>query len=176
MSSLVDYEGFDTLVDAVARLRADGTDARLLLVGDGVSRPALRAQAAKLGDAALLPGRVPMDEAQQHLAALDAVVVPRRDLDVTRSVAPLKPIEALAAGKPLIVSDLPPLVETIGQELATEGTVVPPEDADALAAALQRLADDSSVRQRLSSLGRERAATRTWEHLGERYGAVYATL
>lgn len=176
VSSLVDYEGFDTLVDAVARLRAEGTDARLLLVGDGVSRPALQAQAAKLGDAAVLPGRVPMDEAQQHLAALDAVVVPRRDLDVTRSVAPLKPIEALAAGKPLVVSDLPPLVETIGPELAVEGTVVPPEDAAALTETLRRLAESAELRDRLSRLGRARAATRTWEHLGVRYAEVYATL
>ena len=176
VSSLVGYEGFDTLVDAVIRLRDEGVDARLLLVGDGVSRPALLTQAEVLGDAAVLPGRVPLEQAQLHLAALDAVVVPRKDLDVTRSVAPLKPIEALAAGKPLIVSDLPPLVETIGPELAAAGTVVPPEDVGALAEALQRLASDSEMRSRLSDLGRARAATRTWEQIGADYRDSYLTL
>ena len=173
VSSLVDYEGFDTLVDAVARLRAEGDDVRLLLVGDGVSRPALRARAAAFGDAAVLPGKVDPSDAKRYLAALDVVVIPRRDLDVTRSVAPLKPIEALAAGKPLLVSDLPPLVETIGPELVAAGTAVPPEDADSLAAGLRRLAGDAGLRSQLTELGRARAATRTWEAIGARYAAVY---
>lgn len=176
VSSLVAYEGFDTLVDAVARLRSEGVDVRLLLVGDGVSRPALRAQASVLGDAAVLPGRVSLAESQRYLEALDAVVIPRRDLDVTRSVAPLKPIEALAAGKPLLVSDLPPLVETIGIALAAEGTAVAPENPQALAAAVRRLALDEELRIRLSSLGRERAATRTWEAIGADYADTFGRL
>lgn len=173
VSSLVGYEGFDTLIDAVKRMRAAGTDARLLLVGDGVERPALVQQAADLGDAAVLPGRVDAAEAQRYLSALDVVVVPRRDLEVTRSVAPLKPIEALAAGKPLLVSDLPPLTETIGDELVAAGCAVAPSDAGALADALMRLSGDEALRGSLGELGRTRAATRTWEHLGERYAELY---
>ena len=173
VSSLVGYEGFDTLIEAVRRLRVAGTDARLLLVGDGVARPELMQQAAALGDAAVLPGRVQLERAGEYLAALDTVVVPRRDLAVTRSVAPLKPVEALAAGKPLIVSDLPPLVETIGEALAAEGCAVPPGDAGALAEAVASHAGDAALRARLSELGRARAATRTWEQLGARYAQVY---
>ena len=176
VSSLVGYEGFDTLIDAVKRIRASGTDVRLLLVGDGVERPALVQQAADLGEAAVLPGRVDAAQAQRYLSALDVVVVPRRDLEVTRSVAPLKPIEALAAGKPLLVSDLPPLTETIGDELVTAGCAVAPSDAGALADALTRLSGDEALRNRLGELGRARAATRTWEHAGERYAEHYARL
>ncbi|MGO1576017.1 glycosyltransferase family 4 protein [Agrococcus casei] len=176
VSSLVGYEGFDTLIDAVKRIRASGTDVRLLLVGDGVERPALVQQAADLGEAAVLPGRVDAAQAQRYLSALDVVVVPRRDLEVTRSVAPLKPIEALAAGKPLLVSDLPPLTETIGDELVTAGCAVAPSDAGALADALTRLSGDEALRNKLGELGRARAATRTWEHAGERYAEHYARL
>lgn len=176
LSSLVGYEGFDTLIDAVKRMRASGTDVRLLLVGDGVERPALVQQAADLGEAAVLPGRVDAAQAQRYLSALDVVVVPRRDLEVTRSVAPLKPIEALAAGKPLLVSDLPPLTETIGDELVAAGCAVAPSDAGALADALTRLSGDEALRNRLGELGRARAATRTWEHAGERYAEHYARL
>jgi len=60
VSSLVDYEGLDALLDAVALLRAEGLDVRVALVGDGVSRSALETRAARLGlgQAAVLPGRV----------------------------------------------------------------------------------------------------------------------
>lgn len=176
VSSLVGYEGFDVLVDAVARLRAQGHDVRLLLVGDGVERPALVQRAAALGDGAVLPGRVDADQAQRFVAALDLVAVPRHDLAVTRSVAPLKPVEALAAGKPLLVSDLPPLTETIGDALVAAGCAVPAGEAVALAAAIERVAGDAALRQLLSDLGRERAASRTWERLGVRYAEAYGTL
>ena len=176
VSSLVGYEGFDVLVDAVSRLRSQGLDVRLMLVGDGVERPALLQRAMPLGEAAVLPGRVDAERAQRYLEALDLVVVPRHDLAVTRSVAPLKPIEALAAGKPLLVSDLPPLTETIGAELVEAGCAVPAGEPDALSAAIARVAGDAALRQELSRLGRERAASRTWETLGARYAEVYGSL
>lgn len=176
VSSLVDYEGHDTLVEAVRLLRSEGTDARLRLVGDGVSRPALQRLAAELGDAAVLPGRVTPSDAQRHLDALDVVVVPRKDRQVTRSVAPLKPIEAMAAGKPLLVSDLPPLVETVGADLAAAGAVVPPEDARALAQVIRGLSEDPELCTELGRLGRQRAAECTWQQLGRRYAEVYAAV
>ena len=81
VSSLVDYEGFDLLVDAVAEARERGADVRLLLGGDGVSRPALLQQVRDLAleDAAVLPGRLTRGESARWVQALDAVVVPRRD-------------------------------------------------------------------------------------------------
>lgn len=112
VTSVVDYEGLDLLLDAVAQARAQGYDIRCAIVGDGVSRPGLIAQARELGfgdDVCVMPGRVPADKALEWYEALDVFAVPRRDTPVCRVVTPLKPLNALALGRPILVSDLPAL-------------------------------------------------------------------
>ena len=172
VSSLVDYEGLDTLIDAVAALRARRLDVRACLVGDGVSRPELarRAAAAGIADAVLLPGRVPADEAVRWHQALDVFVVPRRDVEVCRRVTPLKPVEAMALGRPVVASDLPALAEVLD---GGAGVLVPPDDAGALADALAGLRDDPAARAELGEAGREVATGRTWARNGARYRELY---
>lgn len=175
-SSLVDYEGFDVLLDAVARLRGEGHDVRALLVGEGTARPALEARAAALGlgDTAVFTGRVHRSAVVQHRDALDVFVVPRLDREVTRTVSPLKPVEAMASGRPLLVSALPPLLETIGGELEAAGAAVTPGDAHALAARIAQIAAQAKKRARLVDLGRRRSAELTWRRNGAIYRSTFA--
>lgn len=170
-SSLVDYEGFDVLLDAVRIVRAGGHDVRVLLAGEGTARQALESQAKEVGlaDAAVFTGRVPRDEIVKYRESLDVFVVPRHDRPVTRTVSPLKPIEAMASGRPLLVSALPPLLETIGDELEDAGAAVAPGNAAALAGRIVALASDEELRGRLTAVGRARAGHCTWESLGQRY-------
>lgn len=176
VSSLVDYEGLDTLLDAVALLRRLGEDVRVALVGDGVSRPSLvaRAEALGLGDAAVLPGRVDREMAPVWHRALDVFVVPRRDLEVCRVVTPLKPIEAMAAGRPVVASDLPALAEIV-HEPGT-GVVTPAGDVTALAAAIASLRSNPSERLAYGERGRAFAMTRTWAANGALYRRIYERL
>ncbi|MGM1028358.1 MAG: glycosyltransferase [Actinomycetota bacterium] len=175
-SSLVDYEGFDVLLEAVSTARADGHDIRVLLVGDGAARKGLESSAAKLGltDVVRFAGRVPRDAVDGCRDALDLFVVPRLDREVTRTVAPLKPIEAMASGRPLVVSALAPLLEVVGEELVAEGATVPAGDASALAACIMMLAGDDSLRARLVELGGRRAMTRTWSSVAATYARTFA--
>jgi D-inositol-3-phosphate glycosyltransferase len=170
-SSLVDYEGFDVLIDAVVLARADGHDVRMLLVGDGAARAGLerRAREAGLDAAAVFTGRVPREQVVAYRDALDVFVVPRRDSDVTRTVAPLKPVEAMASGRPLLASALPPLAETAGPELARSGALVAPDDPAALAERIEQLAAEPDLRIAAASLGRRRAADLTWSAIARTY-------
>lgn len=170
-SSLVDYEGFDVLIDAVAQARAYGHDVRILLVGDGSARQALQTQATDrgLGEHAVFTGRVDRDAVIAYRDALDLFVVPRHDRDVTRTVSPLKPVEAMASGRPLIVSALPPLLETIGRDLESAGMATPAGNAAALAARVSALLHDESGRRRSVEHGRERASFLTWSAIGSVY-------
>lgn len=170
-SSLVDYEGFDVLIEAVRLARADGHDIRMLLVGDGVARPALEAQVAEasLSDVSEFTGRVPREQTVTYRDALDLFVVPRHDRAVTRTVAPLKPVEAMASGRPLLVSALPPLLETVGRDLERAGTAVRTDDPRPLANQLTRIMNDPHLRRRLVDLGHIRSAALTWEALGATY-------
>lgn len=183
VSALVDYEGFDTLLRAAA-LIIRGTQApeslrtrlRVVLAGDGTAAPALRALATELGisDRVLMPGRVSRHCARHWTQALDVVTVPRRDVEVARAVTPQKPVEAMALARPVIVSDLPALRETV---LDTAGNAcamtVPAGSAERWADAICELALDDEKMAQLSTQGRAVATQRTWPALVRRYEKLY---
>ena len=175
VSNLDHYrEGQEYLVDAAMALREQGVDAVALIVGDGTRRTEVEAHAAAVGagDAVVLTGRVPHDEVLDHYALLDVFVVPRVDEQAARLVTPLKPFEAMAAGLPVLVSDLPALTEITGD--GARGESFPAGDARALAAALGELEQDPERRTRLAAAGRSWVETeRSWEANGHRYRAVY---
>ena len=183
VSAVVDYEGFDILLRAAARIIEDRkTPApirerlRVLIVGDGTAAPALRALAAELGiaDRVFMPGRVARHTARDWVQALDMVVVPRLDLEVARTVTPQKPVEALALGRPVIISDLPALRETV---TAADGTLCAAThtagSVEELAGAIVDLGSDPARRGQLVEKGRELAAGRTWPALVQRYATLY---
>jgi len=176
VSSIVAYEGFATLLRAAALLRDRGTPVRVLLVGDGTEREALLELVKELKlDDAVLPGRVGPEEALQAQSAIDIFVCPREDLRVCRLVTPLKPVEAMALGKPVVLSDLPALAELVGTGGA--GLLVPPGDPEALADALAELRDDPKRRAEMGEAGRaEVAAKRTWSRVAETYRDLYRSL
>jgi glycosyltransferase involved in cell wall biosynthesis len=181
VSKLAAYEGFDVLLQAAALLRDRGTGVKVLLVGSGPFRGTLEKLAADLGlgpESLLMPGQVPPDIAPQVVAALDVFACPRVDLRVTRLVTPLKPLEAMAQGRPLVLSDLPALRELVDDRSGTVAAeLVRPGDADSLAAALERLRTDSSRCAELVAAGRDVVAERfTWDRLAETYRALYARL
>lgn len=176
VTSVVDYEGLDHLVRAVAELRAGGRDLRCAIVGDGTARPALEELVETLGlrGVVLLPGRVPPAKAPQWHRALDIFAVPRRDSEVTRTVTPLKPIEAMAVGRPVVASNLPALAEIVTGP--GTGLLASPDDPSSLADTIRRLADDEDLRRALGARGREFAATRTWQAMAGRYQSIYDSL
>ncbi|GAA4914226.1 glycosyltransferase family 4 protein [Streptomonospora salina] len=176
-TSCYGYEGLDTLIDAVAELRRRGVDAYALIVGDGPELGALRerAAAAGLGSAAAFPGRVPAGDVRRHHAALDVFAVPRRDERVSRLVTPLKPVEAMAGGLPVVASDLAALREIV-QPGAT-GELVRPDSPRELADCLEKLAADADTRRAYGRAAGERVGRdRTWRAAAHRYIEAYASL
>ncbi|WP_427130783.1 glycosyltransferase family 4 protein [Pseudarthrobacter sp. S9] len=177
VSSLVAYEGIDDLVEAFELLAPKHPDLRLLIVGDGVSKPLLQVQARQsgFGDRIIFTGRVPQDRAVRYHQSLDVFVVPRKDLEVTRSVTPLKPVEALACARPVVASNLPALSEII--EDGVNGIVVPAEAPAQLAAALATVLADGTLRASMGLAGRVRVLnTRTWAANAQALAAAYRKL
>lgn len=185
-SSLVAYEGFDLLLRAVALILADRNtsptvrrELRVVLAGDGAAAPALAELAKELGleGRVIMPGRVPRKQARYWVQAMDIVVVPRRDLEVSRMVTPQKPIEAMALGRPVVVSDLPALRETVSDDSGdVHGVLFQPDDPESLAEVLLQLLADQDLRTQLGSAGRAVARERTWSVMMRRYERAYRTV
>jgi glycosyltransferase involved in cell wall biosynthesis len=175
VSSLVAHEGIGTLLEAVKILGDRGIRTRALIVGDGPERPALQRQAEALGIDAIFPGRVPMSQVRAYHAVLDAFVVPRTPDRVCQLVTPLKPIEAMASGLPVVVSGVRALSEIVNDKVT--GLVSAPLDPAALADALAGLLDNPELRAELGANAREWVARdRTWAHNAARYREAYARL
>lgn len=170
-------EGHETLIRATAILAADDRDVACLIVGEGRHRTTLESIAAEsgAGDRVVFTGAVPHDEVAAMYALLDAFVVPRRDERVARLVTPLKPFEAMAMARPLIVADLPALIEVAPD--GERSLAYAAEDAAALATAVERLMDDPELAARLGEAGREWVTSeRTWASNGPRWTEVYESV
>ena len=175
VSSLVAHEGLSTLLEAVKILGDRGVPTRALIVGDGPERTALQRQAADLGLNAVFTGRVPSARVRDYHAVLDAFVVPRTPDRVCQLVTPLKPVEAMASGLPVVVSGVRALEEIVRD--GETGLVFPPQDPGALADQLQSLAANPGLRAKIGSAARDWVARdRTWAHNAVRYRQAYNDL
>lgn len=172
-TSMVEYEGLGTIIDAVALARRGGADVRALLVGDGAARPGIAARIAERGleEFVKLPGRVPKHDVAQYLAAIDTFVVPRIHATVCEKVPPLKPVEAMAAGRAVLVAPRRALAE-----LGTDGVITVPDDD---ATSWARVITDLAASGHAAELGRRALAAaqrRSSGVVGARYADVLEQL
>jgi glycosyltransferase involved in cell wall biosynthesis len=175
VSSLVAHEGIGTLLEAVKILGDRGVRTRALIVGDGPERTALQRQAAELGLDAVFTGRVPSARVRDYHAVLDVFVVPRTPDRVCQLVTPLKPVEAMASGLPVVLSDVRALSEVVHDR--ETGLLSPPLDAGELADRLQLLLASPDLRAKLGASARDWVARdRTWAHNAARYREAYQRL
>lgn len=157
IGTLHEVKGQTHLIDACRLLRERGVDFVCRLVGDGPDEAALRTQVmeAGLADAVHFEGRKTRQEVIALLEATDVVVAPSvPSRDNRREGIPVVLMEAMGAGVPVIASDLSGIPELVEHEVS--GLLVPPGDVAAIAAALERLANDSTLRARLGQGGREK--------------------
>ncbi len=168
IGTLVDYEGLDDLVTASAGLANDGLRFRLLLVGDGTQAESLRQQVQNLGlaDKVLFVGRVPHEEVEDYYSLLDIAPFPRKPWEVCEMVSPLKPFEAMALEKAVVVSNTRALSEIVTH--GTNGLHFEKGNVADLQKTLSRLVRDSELRQTLGKAAREWILEqRTWDTAGK---------
>ncbi len=157
------YQGLDTLLDAVERLR-HRTDIGVALVGGGVQENWLRDEVHRRGlDAVTFVGPRPFSEMTDILALGDAHLVSLQDLPIFRTTLPSKLQATLAAGRPIVgalVGDAADAVRASGG-----GVVVSPGNAEALAGALVRFADmPPNRREAIGRAGRDHYLEKYSEH------------
>jgi glycosyltransferase involved in cell wall biosynthesis len=174
---LIRLKGFEHLVDAHARAIAEEPRLRLVLVGDGDLRSELEARARALGvaDSVILAGAVERRVVPAYLEAADLVAVPSVHHDGYVDGLPNVALEALAAGKPLVATNVGGLPELVRP--GENGLLVEERDAEALARAILELARDPELRARLGAAGQaEIREERSWRKVGERFVEIYESI
>ncbi|MDR1661115.1 MAG: glycosyltransferase [Azoarcus sp.] len=177
VGSVVAYEGLDDLVEAAALLHVRLPQMRVLVVGDGDALPDLRHLAERRGltGRVVFCGKVSPEQVRDYYTLLDVVTLPRKPETVCQLVSPLKPLEAMALGIPLVVSDVAALREMV--EDGETALVHLAGNARSLADCIELLAKKPELRRRLAeNARREVAATRTWKQVAENIGEIYRGL
>ena len=174
VGTLRPLEGIDRCLDALFAL----PQVRLLLVGGGESLEELRGVVARRGlaDRVVFTGPVTPERVVDHYRLIDVFWVPRPDHRVTRLVTPLKPLEAMACGLPVVTSALPALTELVGVT-GERGLAFPVTAPARLAELTAALLDDGPRRERIGAAARAWIlAHRTEAALGRAYREAFARL
>jgi glycosyltransferase involved in cell wall biosynthesis len=147
LGRFTDIKRVDDLIRAFARLRDTGADAHLLLVGDGPSRPQMELLASEIGVSERCHFVGYKADVGPIFSAVDVVA-----LTSANEGTPVTLIEALAAGKPVVATDVGGVRDVVEHDRT--GLLVPAADVEAIAAALRQLATEPALRARLAREGR----------------------
>lgn len=145
-------QGLSAAVDAATIARTRGLDLTLRIVGSGAAEPELRARATLTGAPVQFMGRVPRSEVADHYAWADTVVVSLRDWQPFEWTIPSKLYEVMGTGRHVSGALRGEAAEIVTG--AGAGFVVPPEDAEALAAQWLALGFDRGP-LRVDPMGRD---------------------
>jgi colanic acid/amylovoran biosynthesis glycosyltransferase len=143
-------KGQFVLLDAVARLRREGIDVHVTIVGDGPLRDALFAHAIEVGvdDRVTFAGSVGQDHMPAYFRAADVFCQPSFNEGI-----PVVLMEAMASGLPVVSSAVGAIDELVDD--GGSGFLVTPARPSALAAALRRLTASEELRAAMGARGRE---------------------
>lgn len=180
VGTLADWQGLEVLIAAMPHLVAQ-RPARLRIVGRGRERQRkmLAKQIRKLGlEASVsLEPAVPHHQVPELIAAADVCVAPLalNDRNVTQGCCPIKVIECMAAGRPLVAANLPVVRELVREDI--DALLFAPDDSEDLARQLLRLLVDRELAQRLAASAAQRARTTfTWHAAQKKLLTVYEHL
>ena len=167
--------GVGTILEAAEQLRADHRIA-FLIVGDGAERTELEAECTRRKlDNVLILGQRPHTDMPDIWRACDAALVLLRRRDAFKKVLPSKMFEAMAMRRPIILG-----VEGHAQAMldrAGAGIAIKPENADDLADAVRRLADDRALAKRYGEQGYAHAReNHDRERLAQQYLGLLRTI
>ncbi|HEX7793359.1 MAG TPA: glycosyltransferase family 4 protein [Vicinamibacterales bacterium] len=149
-------KGLDLLIEAWRRIstRRPQRDALLWLVGSGASDAELEREIDRLPRSSIRWTRqylLDREEMRRYLSAADIYVLPSR-----HEGFPVALLEAMACGLPAVAASAPGVADILDAGGQSGGVIVPLDDAEALAASLERMLDDAALTERMGVQARTR--------------------
>ncbi len=146
VATLRSWKGHRFLIDAVASLKRQ--DFRLVIVGDGPQRDALQMRIAERGVEDYIRMAGNQDDVRPWLRSFDIFALP----SYANEGVPQALVQACLTGLPCVTTDIGAIPEVVKHDQT--GLVVKPQDVESLAVAIERLADDPALRERLGRAAR----------------------
>ena len=170
--SLVNHP-VDLLLDAFGGVRKQCRDAILVLAGGGEDYDALRQRATELGlgEATIFVGKVRPEEVPLYLSMADVSVEPVYDDLAARARSPLKIVESLAVGTPVVTGDVGDRREMLDDGQA--GLLVKPGDGSALAEGIVAVLQDRERAQAMREAALRVRERNYWDVLVKDFVQVY---
>ena len=146
-----EWHGLDVMIDLLARPTL--AHAHLLIIGDGPARPSLEQRARQHGVSKRVhfTGTMPRESLPELTSCIDIALQP----NVTPYASPLKLFEYMAAARAIVAPASPNIREIL--EDGVDGLLFAPGSAEAIAGAIERLAGDAALRERLGKRRRKRS-------------------
>lgn len=170
VGSFFKFEGVSLLVELMAEIE-DHT-IRMVLVGEGEEYQKIKQRVKELGlgERVILCGTVPHDEIMKYYSIIDIFIYPRLRERITELTTPLKPLEAMAMKKNIVISDVGGLLE-----------IVPPGCGERFAAGnvkdlkmkVERLLHDKDLKEKQKLNAVNFAKRRNWLNMVEKYQNIY---
>ncbi len=170
VGSLTGYEGLKELILATEELIKEKSNICLIIVGDGRELKKLKTLAKS--PEIIFTGRVPFEEVKRYYSLFDICPFPRNDYEVCQYVPPLKILEAMTMKKPVIVSDVAPLLEIITDN--ENGLVCRADSIKSLKEKLFYLIENVEERKMLAEQGYNWVQkNRSWDTVIKKYIQLY---
>jgi glycogen synthase len=117
-------------------------------------------------------GQVSHDQVERYYSLMDVMVYPRRRIRLTELTTPLKPLEAMAQGKPVLASDVGGIRELVEPEIPC--MLFQPDDMDDFCSKAAQLFSSELLRRQVGEAGRQMVLReKDWTVLAQRYRGVY---
>lgn len=175
VGSVVNYEGLDLLMEAVAELKKRGLQKfKCLIVGDGAVWEDIKQTATDLdiNDKVIFTGRVPHDAVNAYYSLVDIAPFPRKPYLVCEAVSPIKPFEAMAMEKAVIGSSCAAIMEIIDHE--NTGLIFEKGNSTDLADKIELYINNPDLRQKLAQNGRKWIVEeKDWKHVAKNITGIY---
>jgi L-malate glycosyltransferase len=171
---LIDWKGVNYLIDAMRQVLDRYPDVILTVVGTGPEEAALRSRAVELGieKAIQFTGSVSPDDLIKYYQNADVFVLPSINIDGRTEALGVVLLEAMAAGCPVIGSDVGGIPDIISD--GENGFLVPERDSFSLADRIICILSDTELQEKFRINGRNKVtASFSWEIISRQFSDVY---
>lgn len=175
IGSFFKFEGLELLLKSVPEIIKRNKDVVFLIVGSGVENDNLRNLAKSnpiIDENVIFTGRVPHEQILDYYSFGDIFVYPRVSKRITEFVTPLKPLEAMAMEKAVIISDVGGLKELIEEE--NTAVIFKNGDSNDLAEKIITLINNKEKREAMGKFARDYVIkSRQWKDMVANYKEIY---